>query len=70
VVHGIKPAFDLVPSPLYSGERVRVRGRVREERDATTRAARARPLTPALSPEYRGEGVCYSAVHTCLSSKR
>jgi hypothetical protein len=30
---------------------------VREEHGTTTRAACAKPLTPALSPEYRGEGV-------------
>ncbi|MBC7853569.1 MAG: Hsp70 family protein, partial [Pirellulaceae bacterium] len=35
-----------VPSPRFSGERVRVRGG-----DASDS-----PLTPALSPEYRGEG--------------
>jgi hypothetical protein len=46
-----------VPSPLYAGERVRVRGRVPNQHGKTRRAARARPLTPALSPEYRGEGV-------------
>ena len=45
-----------VPSPLYSGERVRVRGGVPEEHGAATGTARAKPLTPALSPEYRGEG--------------
>src|SRR5688572_24136161 len=39
----------LVPSPLYSGERVRVRG--------SSWSMEMRPLTPALSPEYRGEGV-------------
>jgi cytochrome c oxidase assembly protein subunit 15 len=39
----------LVPSPLYSGERVRVRGAFQPDRDE--------PLTPSLSPEYRGEGV-------------
>jgi hypothetical protein len=56
----------LVPSPLYSGEtradsaaareRVRVRGGVPNQHGSPTRAARAKPLTPALSPEYRGEG--------------
>src|SRR5205085_3840627 len=39
----------LIPSPLYSGERVRVRGGLPE-------ALGIRPLTPALSPDYGGEG--------------
>jgi hypothetical protein len=69
-----------VPSPLYSGEtradsaaareRVRVRGGVREECGSTTGAARARPLTPALSPEYRGEGVRPSPKSRLLSTIR
>jgi hypothetical protein len=41
----------LVPSPLYSGERVRVRGLF------CSSGRKAKPLTPALSPEYKGEGV-------------
>ena len=48
----------LVPSPLYSGERVRVRG----ERQIAQLADR--PLTPALSPDYRGEGEIRSATGT------
>src|SRR5260370_922217 len=50
-------ASSLVPSPQYSGERDRVRGRVRDRHGGPNRAARMKPLTPALSPEYRGEGV-------------
>jgi glycolate oxidase FAD binding subunit len=57
----------LAPSPLYSGERVGVRGeaaKTGEYREGTEKTAiivpnapcGARPLTPALSPEYRGEG--------------
>ena len=45
-----------VPSPLYSGERVRVRGSSSESEIADFRF-QMQPLTPALSPEYRGEGV-------------
>jgi tRNA 2-(methylsulfanyl)-N6-isopentenyladenosine37 hydroxylase len=44
----------LVPSPLYSGERVRVTGRAS---DTDRSASDDPPLTPALSPEYGGEGV-------------
>src|SRR5439155_8128936 len=40
----------LVPSPLYSEESVRVRGRL------SSAFREVLPLTPALSPEYRGEG--------------
>src|SRR5688572_10898354 len=43
-------ANDLVPSPLYSGERVRVRA-------SSSSGRKCLPLTPALFPEYRGEGV-------------
>src|SRR5687768_3681296 len=48
----------LTPSPRYSGERVGERG----SRDARRISARrcwppAPPLSPALSPAYRGEGV-------------
>ena len=46
-----------VPSPMYPGERVRVRGRLSSGHGRSIDAARARPLTPALSPVYRGEGV-------------
>src|SRR5438309_950001 len=51
---------DPVPSPLYPGERARVRGRMGN--GAIFRAVgqrmqlAVRPFTPALSPEYRGEG--------------
>jgi ABC-2 type transport system ATP-binding protein len=61
---------DPVPSPLYSGEKradsaaaregVRVRGRLRDHDGEPTRVASAKPLTPTLSPEYRGEGVSTS----------
>jgi hypothetical protein len=58
------------PSPSYSGERVGVRGRARvddvarlanakcrpSERLLAIASADVRPLTPALSPEYEGEG--------------
>src|SRR5687767_4860737 len=40
----------LIPSPLYSGERVTVRG------SSCSYGGKPAP-TPALSPEYRGEGV-------------
>src|SRR5687767_7852737 len=42
----------LVPSPQYFGERVRVRGVALPQQGASPK-----PLTPALSPGYRGEGV-------------
>ena len=42
-------AAQSVPSPLYSGERDRVRG------DSAANGGKT-PLTPALSPEYKGEG--------------
>ena len=47
-----------VPSPRYSGERVRVRGESRS----------TRPLTPALSPEYRGEGDLIEALR-CVGTR-
>ena len=46
-----------VPSPLYSGERDRVRGGTSNGVSQPTAVLDVRPLTPALSPEYRGEGV-------------
>ena len=49
--HAHKTPLCLIPSPQYSGERVRVRGLV------AVRGASAKPLTPALSPKYWGEGV-------------
>src|SRR4051812_19300322 len=45
----------LAPSPLYAGERVRVRGLSASETSGLT--FQMQPLTPALSPAYRGEGV-------------
>ena len=42
----------LVPSPLYAGERVRVRGSLRLHRAFR----KTGPLTPSLSPGYRGKG--------------
>src|SRR5687767_7121248 len=60
----------LTPSPRYSGERVGERGgrrptsrtaRFADQRDPGDRpftdSTRNRPLSPALSPEYQGEGV-------------
>ena len=47
-------AQGLLPSPLYPGERVRVRG--------SSPVIEKAPLTPALSPEYRGEGVSAAGV--------
>ena len=47
-----------IPSPLYSGERVRVRGSSSEISDLKSQMPK--PLAPALSPEYRGEGVSLS----------
>src|SRR5262249_53667103 len=52
--------FGPVPSPLYSGERVRVRGFYGER-------SPAKPLTPALSPEYRGEGEALRRPHASKS---
>ena len=72
-----------VPSPLYSGERARVRGPcfvgsaladVVAAPGSNGTSAKAdptelqtqpplRPLTPALSPEYRGEGVRTTSRH-------
>jgi len=47
----------LVPSPLYTGERVRVRGSSWERTMRyVPRRSREAPH-PALSPEYKGEGV-------------
>src|SRR5262245_43207151 len=45
--HHFPKINDIVPSPRYAGERVRVRGRSWYPLP---------PLTPSLSPEYRGEG--------------
>ena len=47
-----------VPSPLYAGERVRVRGSSSEISDLESQMPK--PLTPALSPAYKGEGVSLS----------
>jgi len=41
-------------SPLYSGETAGVRGFCRNE--GCVRKKEKSPLTPTLSPEYRGEG--------------
>src|SRR5438105_13144659 len=48
-----RDAAGLIPSPLYSGERVRVRGRLRTAIDCCFE----KPLTPVLCTGYRGEGV-------------
>ncbi len=48
-------ASSLVPSPPYPGERVRVRGRELAN-VINLKLASPRPLTLALSPDYRGEG--------------
>ena len=45
----------LVPSPLYAGERVRVRGRSQEERSPTTGVHRGCP-SPPPSPRVQGRG--------------
>jgi hypothetical protein len=45
----------LVPSPLYSGGRVRVRGDSESE-ISDLESQMAEPLTPTLAPGYRGEG--------------
>ncbi len=47
----------LIPSPLYAGERVRVRGRNSHPQNCVSRQVEGSPLTLALSPEYRGEGI-------------
>src|SRR5688500_17863938 len=44
-----------VPSPLYPGGRVRVRGSREDSDRSDSDAAPQEPLTPALSPEYGGE---------------
>ena len=45
------------PSPLYAGERAGGEGRsVKQGHAAKSTAFDVRPLTPTLSPEYRGEG--------------
>jgi hypothetical protein len=49
-------AMPLVPSPWYSGERDRVTGSFSPAPRRIHRAHGVRPLTPALSPGYRGEG--------------
>ena len=67
------PGFPLTPSSRYSGERVGERGAVRVESDCVQFAdqftaanrsvfdvTRRSPLSPALSPEYREEGVMLS----------
>jgi hypothetical protein len=43
----------IVPSPLYTGGRVRVRG---GRENSATQSSAPHPCPPALSPDYRGEG--------------
>ena len=63
------------PSPRYSGEKVavgRMRGMSARWRSKIVRVGSSqagRPLTPALSPEYRGEGDSPSLVF-CASVLR
>jgi len=48
-----------IPSPRYSGERGRGEGlnSCDDKRRSLSVMARTQPLSPTLSPEYRGEGV-------------
>jgi hypothetical protein len=55
--------LDEIPSPLYAGERVRVRGR--STRDSLSKKM---PLTLTLSPEYKGEGTTYVSPLHCITA--
>ena len=60
------PARDdciFAPSPRYSGERVGERGLTRCSESCATCRIAFLPLSPALSPEYRGEGGAISRSH-------